>query len=53
MDALEDAIDRSGDSDKIDEATLALTLGDGLLSLEFFKDAISRFNDALSKAESA
>ena len=41
------------DSDKIDEVTLSLTLGDGLLISELFKDAINKFKDALSKAESA
>ena len=53
VNALQDAIDRDGDSDKIDEAIEALALGDGLLSSEVFKDAINKFKDAHSIAEGA
>ena len=52
-DALDEAIAQSGDPGEINDAQQALNEGDGLRTSEAFKDAVNKYKDALSKAESA
>ena len=52
-DALDEAIAQSGDPGEINDAQQALSEGDGLRTSEAFKDAVNKYKDALSKAESA
>ena len=51
--AIAEAIDRGGDSDKIDEAEEALADGDTLRAMGQYKDAVAKYKDAVSKAEGA
>ena len=51
--AIDEAIAQGGDPDKIEEAQLYLTEGDALTEASAFKDAVSKYKDALAKAESA
>ena len=52
-DALDEAIAQGGDPGEINDAQQALDEGDGLRASEAFKDAVNKYKDALSKAESA
>jgi probable HAF family extracellular repeat protein len=51
--AVDDAKDRAGDQEVIDEAEGYLAEGDDLRDLGYFKDAVAKYKDALAKAESA
>lgn len=51
--ALTEAIAQGGDSSKIAEAEQGLNNGDALRAAGSFKDAVNKYKDALSKAESA
>ena len=52
-DALDFAIDQGGDPSEINDAQQALDEGDALKASASFKDAVSKYKDALAKAESA
>ena len=52
-DALDFAIDQGGDPSEINDAQEALDEGDALRASASFKDAVSKYKDALAKAESA
>jgi uncharacterized protein len=53
VDAIEEAKAGGGKADKIDEAELELARGDARLAAGHFKEAIAKYQDALSKAEGA
>ena len=52
-DALDFAIAQGGDPSEINDAQQALDEGDALKASASFKDAVSKYKDALAKAESA
>ena len=52
-DALDEAVAQGVDPGEINDAQQALDEGDGLRTSEAFKDAVNKYKDALSKAESA
>ena len=51
--AIDEALVQDGDPIIIDDAEQALADGDALRDLGAFKDAVNKYKDALSKAESA
>ena len=52
-DAIAQAVDNSGDPDKIEEAETSRDDGDALRASGDYKDAVNKYKDALAKAESA
>ncbi len=53
VDAIDQAIAQGGDLAEINQAQVLLDDGDVLRASESFKEAVSKYKDALAKAESA
>lgn len=51
--AIEIAVARNGNADKINEARKLVTEGDALVAVGKYKDAAAKYRDAISKAEGA